>query len=71
MLVIIGLNLVVGFVVPNISWQGHLGGLVTGTVLGAVYAYAPRERRAVVSVVVTVAVSVVLVGATLLRYSQV
>lgn len=71
MLVIIGLNLVVGFVVPNISWQGHLGGLVTGTVLGAVYAYAPRERRTVVSVVVTAAVAVVLVGAALLRYSQV
>lgn len=71
MLVIIGLNLVVGFVVPNISWQGHLGGLVTGAALGAAYAFAPRERRTVVSVVATVAVAAVLVGAALLRYSQV
>jgi membrane associated rhomboid family serine protease len=71
MLVIIGLNLVVGFVVPNISWQGHLGGLVTGTVLGAAYSFAPRERRALVSVSATVVVATVLVGATLLRYSQV
>lgn len=71
MLVIIGLNLVVGFVVPNISWQGHLGGLVTGAVLGAAYAFAPRERRTIVSIVATVAVAVLLVGAVLLRYSQV
>lgn len=71
MLVIIGLNLVVGFVVPNISWQGHLGGLVTGTVLGAAYALAPRERRTLVSVSATVVVAAVLVVAALLRYSQV
>lgn len=71
MLVIIGLNLVVGFVVPNISWQGHLGGLVTGAVLGAAYAFAPRERRTIVSITATVAVAVLLVGAVLLRYSQV
>jgi len=34
LLVVLVLNLVLGFVVPGISWQAHIGGLLVGILLG-------------------------------------
>ncbi|MDO5619006.1 rhomboid family intramembrane serine protease [Kocuria sp.] len=45
-LVLIGINVVFGFVVPGISWQGHLGGLIAGTAtMGLMLAMGRRARR--------------------------
>jgi membrane associated rhomboid family serine protease len=42
----IGINAVIGFVVPGIAWQAHLGGLLTGAaVAGVIAATSSRERR--------------------------
>jgi len=70
-LMIIGLNLVIGFVVPGIAWQAHVGGLVVGAGLGAAYAYAPTLRRREVSIVATVVAAVLVVGLALLKYAGV
>jgi membrane associated rhomboid family serine protease len=34
LLIVLILNLILGFVVPGISWQAHIGGLVVGILLG-------------------------------------
>lgn len=64
---VIVINLVITFVVPlissqAISWQAHVGGLVTGTVVAAVFAYAPAQQRKLALVSVTVVLLVVFVG---------
>ncbi len=61
-IVLIVINLVITFVVPGISWQGHIGGLVTGAVVAWAYGYAPRANRNVVQAGVTIALLAVFVG---------
>jgi len=61
---VIVFNLVFTFIFPlisgqQISWQAHLGGLVTGALVAAAYVYPPEARRTVVGVAVTIGVFVV------------
>ena len=54
--IMIVINLVITFTVPSISWQGHLGGLVTGGIVAFAYAYAPAKNRNQVQAGATLAV---------------
>jgi len=64
------LNLGISFAVAGIAWQAHVGGLLTGGLLTAAYAYAPRNHRTLVQVGATVAVVAVLVIAVITRNHQ-
>lgn len=68
---VIVLNVIIGFVVPGIAWQAHLGGLAAGALLGAAYAYAPRDRRRLVGVGASAVVLVGLVALTVSIYRSV
>lgn len=68
---VLAINAVLGFVLPGVAWQAHLGGLLVGAALGAAFAYAPRERRLPVAVGACAATGVLLVGAVLVAYAGV
>lgn len=52
--VILGINVVFGFMAQGIDWRAHLGGLATGSILAAVFAYVPRKYRLVTAIVACV-----------------
>jgi membrane associated rhomboid family serine protease len=65
---LIVLNLVIGFVgATYIAWQDHIGGLITGIVITAAYAYAPRKNRAIIQAAATIAVFALLALGIALR----
>jgi membrane associated rhomboid family serine protease len=67
---LIVVNLALGFVVPYIAWQAHVGGLVTGAALTAAYVYAPQRKRGATQLSATVAVLAVLALGVIVRDHQ-
>jgi membrane associated rhomboid family serine protease len=64
---LIVINLVLTFSVPGISWQGHIGGLIVGSLVAAAYVYPPRPRRNAVQAVASIGVLIVLAALVVLR----
>ena len=66
--ILIAINGVIGFVIPQIAWQAHLGGLVTGALCAAVIVYTPRgPRQGLLQVVGLAAVVLLLIAVSWLR----
>ncbi|MBE1589091.1 rhomboid family intramembrane serine protease [Nonomuraea angiospora] len=73
---VIGLNLVITFVMPaisglRISWTGHVGGLIVGTLLAAALAYAPKSNRTLWQVLAIVGALAVLAVLVMVRVSAI
>ncbi|MFI7438819.1 rhomboid family intramembrane serine protease [Nonomuraea indica] len=65
--VLIGLNLVITFLFPTISWTGHIGGLVTGAALAAALAYAPKGNRTLWQVAALIGALAILLALVFVR----
>ncbi|WP_235026341.1 rhomboid family intramembrane serine protease [Glutamicibacter sp. JC586] len=71
--IILVLNIVLGFVVSGISWQGHLGGAITGIIASASIVMIPRSnpQRSRIQLVLLTALSVILLTAVYLAMQSV
>lgn len=70
LLVIIGLNLVIGFLPgTNISWQAHVGGIAVGFLTGYVFAKTRNIRRRNLQIALLVAEAVVIIALTYVGYA--
>ncbi|MBO9522321.1 MAG: rhomboid family intramembrane serine protease [Nocardioidaceae bacterium] len=67
LLSLLGLNLVITFTIPHISWQGHLGGLLGGVLVALAMVYAPRRGRTLVQLGSAAALLAVAVGLIVVR----
>jgi membrane associated rhomboid family serine protease len=69
LVVLLVINGVIGFVVPRISWQGHLGGFLVGAALGVAFAYAPKAWRRAVAFGAPAAMLLALVALAIVTYT--
>ncbi|KAA1426798.1 rhomboid family intramembrane serine protease [Nocardioides antri] len=64
---LLAINAVITFVVPNVSWQGHLGGFLGGALVAGLLVYAPKSRRTQLQVAGVLLVVAALAAATVAR----
>ena len=72
---VVVINLVFTFVGPMlgtgaISWQGHVGGLITGALVAAAFVYAPRAQRNAIQAGVSVACAVLFAALIVWRSNE-
>lgn len=67
---VIVVNLVLTFLISGISWQGHIGGLLTGGALAAAWAYPPRSWRTAAQTLSSIAMVALVVAVVIYRTGQ-
>ncbi|MDP4690671.1 MAG: rhomboid family intramembrane serine protease [Candidatus Nanopelagicales bacterium] len=72
-LVLLGINVVIGFLSPDVDWRAHFGGLVVGALVAGVLVWTPaplRSARVLWQVLGVAAILGVLVATTMWRTGQ-
>jgi len=70
-LVLLAVNFAIGFLAPGVDWKAHVGGLIVGAVVAAIFVLAPARIRVPAQVLGIVAVLVALAIITMVRTSQI
>lgn len=68
LMIVLGINLAIGFVLPNISWQAHVGGLIGGAIVALIFVRTRRRQQTALQIGLLVAFAALLIGGTVLRF---
>lgn len=69
LMVILGINLVLGFVIPNVSWQAHVGGLLGGALVALILVRTRRRDQQLLQRGLLAALTALLIAGTALRFT--
>jgi membrane associated rhomboid family serine protease len=69
-LVLVALNLAIGFFVPGIAWQAHVGGVIVGAVIGLIYMRTRHRSQNWIQIGAIAGLGILLVVIALVRSAQ-
>lgn len=71
-LILIGINVVIGFLAPGVDWRAHLGGLLTGAAVAFVFSKAPSgKQQTLIQVAGCAGIVLVLAGIAVWRAAEI
>ncbi len=70
-LMLLGINVVIGFLQPGVDWRAHLGGLVTGAAVAAIFVLPKRGHRTLVQVIGVVGLLLIFAAIIMWRTDQI
>lgn len=71
LLVLIAINLSLGFFVPGISWEGHLGGLIVGAAIAGIYTDTRKPNQKPAQFIGVIVLIILLVALSWWRVQQI
>lgn len=71
LLIVIALNLAMGFFFSNVSWQAHVGGLIVGSLVALVFMRTRRASQRTVQVLALCGIAAALVVTVVIAYNAV
>ena len=69
LLIVVVLNLAIGFIVPGVAWQAHIGGVAIGAALAAIFVRTRGQKHRLLQAGLFVGVGVALLVVAALRFA--
>ena len=61
-LVVVAINMVIGFVLPGVAWQAHIGGFIAGAALTAIFVRTRSEKQRGLQVTASIGIALALLA---------